>query len=57
MMLRILCGLAFATGCFTQAERMATTLPPVPILGGTHVHIVADDGAVRVFTEIGRAHV
>jgi hypothetical protein len=50
MMLRILCGLAFATGCFTQAERIATTLPPVPILGGTHVHIVADDGAVRVFT-------
>jgi hypothetical protein len=47
---RILLGLVLATGCITSAERVATTLRPVPFTGHLHVHILADDGSVRVST-------
>jgi hypothetical protein len=45
---RILLGLAFVTGCLGSAERVA--MSPVAVPGRVHVHILADDGSVRVST-------
>jgi len=42
-------GLTLATGCIS-GERLATNLGPVPVPGHVHVHILADDGSVRVTT-------
>jgi hypothetical protein len=50
MAFRILLGLVCATGCFTNADRTTTIVPPVPSAGHVHVHIVVDDGSVRVAT-------
>jgi DUF4097 and DUF4098 domain-containing protein YvlB len=49
MTLRILFGLVFATGCFTHAEHV-TTMTPVAVPGRIHVHVLTDDGSVRVST-------
>ncbi|HKW82890.1 MAG TPA: hypothetical protein VJN68_03985, partial [Burkholderiaceae bacterium] len=50
MTLRILLGLALATGCMSAGPRIATTLPPIPVVGHVHVRIAADDASVRVTT-------
>lgn len=50
MTLRILFGLTLATGCMSSGPRIATTMPPVPVVGHVHVRIAADDGSVRVTT-------
>ncbi|HSR96149.1 MAG TPA: DUF4097 family beta strand repeat-containing protein [Kofleriaceae bacterium] len=50
MTLRILSGLVLATGCISGGPRIATTMPPVPVVGHIHVRIAADDGSVRVVT-------
>ncbi|MGH9888223.1 MAG: hypothetical protein ACREBE_22005, partial [bacterium] len=50
MTLRLLLGLTLASGCFSAGPRIATTMPPVPVVGHVRVRITADDGSVRVTT-------
>jgi hypothetical protein len=50
MTLRLLPGIALATGCISGGPRIATTVPAIPVAGHVHVRITADDGSVRVST-------